>query len=576
MSDISIQQILDDSALLQAWYKVKANNGCGGADGVSPAAFERNLLSRLALLRDEVHYRTYRPRPLRRISIPKKNGGLRPLSIPAIRDRILQTAAVAVIGPVFEAEFESCSYAYRKGRSVKTAVHRIEQFREEGYVWVADIDIESYFDEIDHDLLLREVENLIDDKEILRLISLWLKAEVEEGGRRFRLDRGVPQGSPLSPLLANLYLDKLDEAMLDNALRMVRYSDDFIILCKTRERALKALEFTTEVLESLKLRINSEKTRLTDFRQGFRFLGVDFIRSLALKAQYPATEPRPLSLDFLSALPEKTKEDEKKEEDSNNLQPQPAMALAFAEAGVDREDFPDQAQTQPVMEVAAVATDNEITEDSGHDPLLRTLYLFSNGVVLGKESERFTVKKKGKIIQRVLSAKVDQVMVFGNSQITTQAMQFCISEKIPVFLLSGKGRFYGVIDGFDTDPVLLHRDQFAQSDNVDFCLRLARGFIRGKIANCRIVLQRQRRRREIEGLADDLEALKSTVGKLEEADTMDQLRGLEGAAARCYFRAMARCTPPDWNFSSRTKQPPRDPVNSMLSYGYTLLYYRPP
>ena len=253
MTDISIEQVLADNNLLQAWYKVRANQGCAGVDHVGIQDFERKLFSKLALLKDEVIYTTYRPLPLLRIHVPKKSGGLRALSIPAVRDRVLHTAVALILTPVFDAEFEECSYAYRQGRSVDMAVRRIEQLRDQGFVWVVDADIHSYFDEIDHNRLLGLVRELVTDPSILHLIQLWLKAVVVDGKRRFTLDKGVPQGSPLSPLLANLYLDKLDEAMLGKDLRIIRFADDFLILCRDKKRAQKAMEFTVDILESLNL-----------------------------------------------------------------------------------------------------------------------------------------------------------------------------------------------------------------------------------------------------------------------------------------------------------------------------------
>ena len=281
MADISIEHVLADNNLLQAWYKVRANQGCAGIDHVGIQDFERKLFSKLALLKDEVIYDTYRPLPLFRVHVPKKSGGFRALSIPAVRDRVLHTAVAIILTPLFEAEFEDCSYAYRQGRSVDMAIRRIEQLRDQGFSWVVDADIHSYFDEIDHHRLLGLVEELVTDPAILHLIRLWLKAVVVDGKSRFTLNKGVPQGSPLSPLLANLYLDKLDEAMLGMDLRIIRFADDFLILCRNKKRAQKALEFTVEVLEALKLRINKDKSRLVNFTRGFRFLGVDFVRSPA-------------------------------------------------------------------------------------------------------------------------------------------------------------------------------------------------------------------------------------------------------------------------------------------------------
>jgi len=181
MTDITIEQVLADNNLLQAWYKVRANQGCAGVDHVGIQDFERKLFSKLALLKDEVIYATYRPLPLLRVHVPKKSGGLRALSIPAVRDRVLQTAVTLILTPIFDAEFEECSYAYRQGRSVDMAVKRIEQLRDQGFVWVVDADIHSYFDEIDHLRLLALIRKLVTDPVILNLIRLWLKAVVVDG-----------------------------------------------------------------------------------------------------------------------------------------------------------------------------------------------------------------------------------------------------------------------------------------------------------------------------------------------------------------------------------------------------------
>ena len=570
---VTIDQVLEDANLLTAWYKVRANKGCAGIDRESIDDFERRLMANLALLRDEVIYRTYRPRPLFRVHIPKKSGhGLRALSIPTVRDRVLQTAVALVLTPVFEAEFEECSYAYRPGRSVDMAVRRVERLRDQGFIWVVDADIHSYFDEIDHARLLSEVEKQVQDQEILHLIRLWLTVEVVDGKKRFRLRKGVPQGSPLSPLLANLFLDRLDEAMLDENLRLVRFADDFLILCRRKQSADQALEFTADLLESLRLSLNREKTRVVDFNQGFRFLGVEFIRSLALKTKYPASRSRYLDLHSLAELPAKLPEpSHRQSEDKGNQRPKTEMALAFAEVGISATDFPDR--PQQVMPLEPPVRSSDRVSAAELDPRLRTLYVLEHGYVLGKESERFTIRKAGRIIHRIPAIKVDQIMIFGNAQITTQAMHFCLRSKIPIYLLSGRGRFYGVVDGFDTDPVLLHRDQFNRAEDPDFCLELAHEFIRGKIANSRVILLRYSRKRGLTRLKQAADRLRGLGRSLQTADSLESLRGHEGTAARLYFRAFASCLDPDWRFGRRTKQPPRDPVNSMLSYGYTLLYY---
>lgn len=589
MPPITIEQVLTDSNLLQAWYKVRANNGCAGIDRETIGNFERSLMSNLALLRDEVVYRTYRPRPLFRIHIPKKSGtGLRSLSIPTVRDRVLHTAAALVLTPLFETEFEECSFAYRKGRSVDMAVRRVERLRDQGFVWVVDADIRSFFDEIDHEQLMVEFQKLVSDPDIVHLVRIWLAADVVDvqGQQRFRLHKGVPQGSPISPLLANLYLDQLDEAMLDKDLRLIRFADDFLILCRKKSGADKALQFTADVLESLRLKLNPKKTRIVDFSRGFRFLGVEFVRSLILKTKHPEAAPLTVDLDILAHIPSELPEQSEPSEKVKKIgragkpgrqaksRPKTEMAMAFAEAGVEPDDFPDREPVEQVMPLEPpIKKEDKQPEVADLDPRLRTLYVLEHGYVLGKESERFVIKKRGRIIQRIPAIKVDQIMIFGNAQLTTQVMQFCLQAKIPIYLLSGGGRFYGVVDGFSTDPVLLHRDQFKRAEDPIFCLDLARELVRGKIANCRVVLLRYRRNRNLPALGRAAEQLKKILLKLAGADSLDNLRGYEGSAARMYFAALAESLDPDYRFTGRTRQPPRDPLNSMLSYGYTLLYY---
>ncbi|HEB68622.1 MAG TPA: CRISPR-associated endonuclease Cas1 [Desulfobulbus sp.] len=570
---ITIEQVLTDRNLLQAWYKVRANKGCAGIDRETIADFESHLMAGLALLRDEVIYETYRPRPLWRIHVAKKSGhGLRSLSIPTVRDRVLQTAVALILTPLFEAGFEECSYAYRPGRSVDMAVRRVERLRDQGFVWVVDADIHSFFDEIEHSRLLAEVKMLVQDPAVLRLIRMWLDADVVEEKRRFRLHKGLPQGSPLSPLLANLYLDQLDEAMLDKNLRLVRFADDFLILCRKKRGADKALEFTADVLKSLRLQLNPAKTRVIDFNQGFRFLGVEFVRSLAIKAKYPAAIPTTFDLQALAQIPaQPTSLPEESAEQAEASGPKSELALAFAEAGIEPDDFPDRVeQVLPLEPPVEEKIDQAPAE---LDPRLRTLYVLEHGYVLAKESERFVLKKRGKIIQRIPAIKVDQIMIFGNAQITTQTMNFCLQAKIPIYLLSGHGRFYGVIDGFSTDPVLLHRDQFKRADDPGFCVDLARELIRGKIANCRVILLRYARKRSLPGFSATADRLQVILAKLGSVTELDGLRGHEGTAARLYFAALSAALDPDWHFNGRTRQPPKDPVNAMLSYGYTLLYY---
>ena len=558
MQTVKLSDALTDFNLHQAWSKVYENQGCAGVDRQTLAAFAEHLHKNLETLRDEVLSETYQPLPLLRVELEKPSGGKRPLSIPSVRDRVLQTAVTRVIEPLFEAEFEDCSFAYRKGRSVEQAVNRIQCLQRQGYQWVVDADIQGFFDSIDHTLLMLEVGKLITDTGLLRLIQQWLSATVMVGDRQFVLHKGVPQGSPIAPLLSNLYLDHLDEALLDNQLCLVRFADDFLILCKSQDRAEQALEITDDLLSQLRLTLNTRKTQIVHFDQGFRFLGVQFIRSLAFKTE--ADKP-----DLLGLLPVDGEKIAPASTTQAQIQPLTVMELAFSEARLKPRDFPAREDSLESPDQDDLPTD--------HEPLLRTLYLLQHGQVLGKESERLIVRQEQKIVREIPAIKVDQIMVYGNAQITTQAMQFCLQEQIPIYLLSGQGHYYGVIDSFDTEPVLLQREQFLRADDSAFCLKLAIALVQGKIANSRLMLQRLARRHNAEVLTAAAATLKDTLTHLLDADSLDELRGFEGSAAKVYFQALASSLDSAWGFNQRVRQPPTDGINAMLSYGYTLLFY---
>ena len=563
IKSVTIQDVLADATLFAAWGKVRANSGCAGVDGQTIADFEADLLVNLTRLREEVLEGRYRPLPLLRVEIPKPAGGTRALSIPSVRDRVLQTAVATAMTPIFEAEFEQCSFAYRPGRSVAKAVARIISLRDRGYRWVVDADINDFFDEINHSLLMREVKALVNDADILHLIKSWIEAEsIDSSGHRHTA-RGIPQGSPISPLLANLYLDHFDEEFLKRGIRLVRYADDFIVLCKSRKSAEKALELTEDVLRALELELDDAKTRIVDFNQGFRFLGVQFIRSLVFKAKHPE-EIKNRGVEEESG-PRKAP-DAAESTNREVCQPGDCPALPSAGDGVENWGGAEGGDT-PAHE------DDETRLPYGHDPRLRTLYLLKHGYVLGKTSERLVIKYRGEVVKEVPAINVDQVMIYGNSQITTQAMRFCLDRSIPIFLMSGSGRYYGAVDSFDTDPVLLQQKQFARARDPEFCLDIARKFIKGKILNARVVLLRYARKRKAPALKMAGSKLRPMAQRLDSARDMDQLRGMEGAAARIYFDAVAHTLDRGWGFNGRKKRPPPDPVNVLLSFGYTILFF---
>jgi len=267
-----IDRVLAWRNLCDAWDRVADNRGAPGIDRVSIRRFGRHWEENLRRLRKLVRTNRYRPAKLRRIAIPKRTGGQRLLSIPTVGDRVLQRAALNVLDDVFERQFLECSYGYRVGRSLRGAVAAMLRYRDRGLGWVLDADVDECFDSLDHELLAALLGAEVGDPVVMGLIRAWLRV-----GRRYRRpDRGIPLGMPLSPLCCNVYLHQMDRALVRDGWALVRYADDFVVLCASRPQAEAAREAVAEVLRGLRLQLEPHKTEITSFRRGFEYLGVRF------------------------------------------------------------------------------------------------------------------------------------------------------------------------------------------------------------------------------------------------------------------------------------------------------------
>ena len=270
------EHITSEANLSAAWEKVADSAGAPGIDNVTIGDYGKRLTHNLATLREHLLAGGYRPLPVKRIYVGKRNGGLRPIGIPAVRDRIAQAAVTLPLSALLEPTFETCSYAYRPGRSWPDAVDAVCDLRDSGYRQVLRADIDAFFDTLSHTILMRKLRGHTRDARTLALIRSWLEVPACAGGRLLPNPMGVHQGAVISPLLSNLYLDGFDKHMRAAGHHLVRFADDFVVLCESEKQCIAAREDATAALRQVNLALEPGKTQVTTFDVGFTYLGSTF------------------------------------------------------------------------------------------------------------------------------------------------------------------------------------------------------------------------------------------------------------------------------------------------------------
>ncbi len=500
-----------------AWYKVKANGGGAGGDLVTIEDFQRDLFAGIAQLRAELLGGTYRTGPFRRVSIPKKKPGYRILTIPSVRDRIVHTSLAALLTPILEAVFEDGSFAYRPGRGVVHAVERIDRWRRKGYDVVIEADIVSYFDNIDHDILLGKLLPILSplpgSAAVLTLISRIL---VDQGKALGTPGRGLVQGSPLSPLLANLYLDALDEEIDSLGVKIVRFADDFVILCKSARKAEKVLARCVEVLDSHGLKLHEEGTRIVSFDRGFDFIGYLFLRTLSLQQEREPTAPHVATI-------------------KSNVTDEGVIELE--EAG------------------------------SRFDPGARVLYVLDPTHSLSIRNRSFSVlRDDGSELIAIPHGRVGRIELAPGISFARNVVDLALGTQTELVILDNFGQTRGYILASDKRQGGLILSQAALCLDPTLSVAIARKLVDARLRNQRAQLSRLNRTRKHDDVQTTLDALARHLRKLDQADTVGVLRGIEGAATAAYWPALALLLDSPLPARFKRSRPAKDGVNASINY----------
>ncbi|HUY48722.1 MAG TPA: CRISPR-associated endonuclease Cas1 [Streptosporangiaceae bacterium] len=485
-----------EQALLDAWDEVRDAALADGVAGPEIDRFEASAARRISQLAGELTDGTFSPQPAVAVEIAKGGGGVRRLAVPSVTDRIVERALLAELDAVIDPLLLPWSFAYRRGLGVRDALACLVEAREAGSAWVARCDIDDCFEHIPRWEVLRRLREVVPDAEAVDLVRrLMDRPVIRERVVRAERGLGLHQGSPLSPLLCNLYLDTFDRAMLAAGYRVIRYSDDMAIPVPDRGGAERALHDAAAELAVLRLDLDPVKSQVVSFDDGVPFLGSTVTAT---------TSPG-------------------------------AMALSH--------------------------------------PMETVVYVDRPGSLLRSRGDRLVVEYQSEVLFRLNLRRVRQVVCIGRVGMTTPFLHRALRDGIDVVLLDDHGGPGGRLASLAVSDPTARRAQYRLADDPPAARELARGFVDGKIANMRVALLRAGRRGADALCADVAETLAATRLVLTDVTSIEEIMGHEGSATREYFRAWRQVIGGDWGFTARERRPPPDPVNAMLSFGYTLLVH---
>lgn len=504
-------------------------------DALEDEGPDEDLADRLGRLSARLRGGGYRPPALRGFVLEGADGKPRPLAVPPYLDRIAQRAVTQVLTPALDELMAPGSHGYRRGRSRHSAARAIEAAYARGCRFVYEADIDDFFDSVDWRRLGITLAALLGDDPVVERVLSWVAAPVEYRGTAIPRREGLPQGAPLSPLLANLVLDSFDGALERAAFASVRFADNFVIACKTEAEARRAAEAAVAALAQIGLAVNPDESRIVSFAQGFRFLGYLFVDGLALDTageREPATE-------IVARRP-----------------PPPRSWLARLPAAVPTPPAAPRAAAPVPAPGSSGAEEGAVLFVTGAPALLRT------------RAGRLAVERGGVVEADLAWNGLAGLCLIGAHHLTGPATRAALRKGVPVHYASGTGRYLGTLrdgrPGAEGHGLWLLQAQCCADPGR--ALRAARNVVEARLRHLREVL------RQRVAASPALSEIDKSLGGIATAPDLPTLNGLEGYATRAYFAALAEALPEWMGFEGRVKRPPRDPFNAMLSLGYTVLY----
>ncbi|WP_419788199.1 CRISPR-associated endonuclease Cas1 [Pseudodesulfovibrio sp.] len=549
-----LDQAMDMPVLHEAVHHVLESSDATSLDSQSPADFQDN--AQLQDIRSAVLAGNYTPSALQGVLIPKASGGLRPLAIPTVPDRITQRAVYATLSPTVDTLLEDCSYAYRKGLSRRGAANAINRAYREGFRYVLDADITCFFDSVPWDRLFAKLDAFFPFDPVVRLLKLWTTAPVMFDDRRIERSCGLPQGSSVSPLLANLYLDEFDEELLGADFRLVRYADDFVVLCRDMDAAKAAWNKSAQALHKLGLSLHPDKTGIRDIDHGFTYLGFLFCRSLVLEKQK----------DSIANNSNETSAPIKFPTCSWLAQVPMQRLMDLAHHGSATSQSPVSAPQDRTTEDNPVP-ERSIASDVQPDEKKLPLYILDPEVEVTKSGNALEIRPLKGSPQTIPLNALSHTVFIGRPRLSLPGLLGMHQAGVPTFFCRRSGALNLAIDQDKPDWKLWMAQARLQEDE-DRRLVLSRAIVAGKLFNQAGTLVRFK----LVGPDDEAARLRAKARMCENATHLDELRGIEGSGATLYFLAIRRAFPTEWAFQGREKRPPPDPINAMLSFGYTLLH----